>query len=84
MRIQITSGLNEQLVSQDGSQVSSHYCLLLHGAVVLQGQDQRVQRCLGERDNGAKSEKDFSHREEGEEIIFSPVSKIVSHIPYRF
>lgn len=57
MWIQITEGLRKQLVSQDRSQVSSHYCLLLHGAVVLQGQDQGVRRCLGERDNGAKSER---------------------------
>lgn len=49
VRIQISEGLSEQLLSQDGSQVSSHYCLLLHRAVVLQGQDQRVGRCLGGR-----------------------------------
>lgn len=57
MWIQITEGLCKQLVSQDRSKVSSHYCLLLHGAMVLQGQDQGVRRCLGERDDSAKSER---------------------------
>lgn len=55
MRIHILEGLSEQLLSQDGSEVSSHDCLLLHGAVVLQGQDERVGRGLGERGEGEKS-----------------------------
>jgi len=37
VKIESTEGLGEQLVSQDGSQLLSHYCLLLHRAVVLQG-----------------------------------------------
>lgn len=62
VRIQSIEGLGEQFISQDGSQVSSHYSLLLHRAVVLQGQDQRVRRGLGERGRMVQSqgEQDFS------------------------
>ena len=66
MWIPIIQGLSEQLVSQDGSQVSGHDGLLLHGAVVLQGQDQGVRRRLGDGDDGAKSER---KGKEGIEII---------------
>lgn len=55
MRIHFLEGLSEQLFPQDGSEVSSHDRLLLHGAVVLQGQDERVGRGLGDRDGGEKS-----------------------------
>lgn len=34
-----TEGLSEESAAQDGVEVSGHDCLLLHGAVVLQGQD---------------------------------------------
>lgn len=51
MRINTTEGLGEQLVSQDRPQVLSHYCLLLHRAVILQREDQRVRRGLGEMDS---------------------------------
>lgn len=50
--IQTFEGLDEQLVSQDRSQALSHDSLLLNGAVVLQGQDQRIGRCLSENDKG--------------------------------
>lgn len=36
----------EQLLPQDGPQVARHHRLLLHRAVVLQGQDEGVGRCL--------------------------------------
>ena len=55
VRIQTSERLGEELVSQDGSQLLSHDCLLLHRAVVLQGQDQRVRRCLGEEGEGSTS-----------------------------
>ena len=55
VRIHFLEGLSEQLFPQDGSEVSSHDRLLLHGAVVLQGQDERVGRGLGDRDGGEKS-----------------------------
>lgn len=48
-RIKILQRLGEQLVPKDGAQMASHDRLLLHRAVVLQGQDQGVRRCLGER-----------------------------------
>lgn len=46
MRIQTREGFGEELMSQDGSEVSGHDCLLLHRAVVLQRQDHWVWRCL--------------------------------------
>lgn len=47
-RTDVLKRLGQQFVSQDGAQVMSHHCLLLHTAVVLQRQDQRVGRCLQE------------------------------------
>lgn len=56
MRIKIFERLGEQLVPKDGAQMASHDRLLLHRAVVLQGQDQRVRRCLGERFHSARGQ----------------------------
>lgn len=64
MRIPVAEGLGEQFVSQDGSQVSSHDGLLLHGAVVLQGQHQGVGGGLGERGRSTRDRSVFQRESE--------------------
>lgn len=61
-RADVVERLGEQFVSEDGAQVTSHHCLLLHRAVVLQGQDQRVGRRLQPRFRSAQGHKK-THRD---------------------